>query len=142
MLKFLLVKEVHHIALSYYLDNILGFLSKYFIGIQVKNNLMVTCSLGIDKLNKICNKLFPWIRRSLGLLVSHKDLLLGPSTAVSTGISHASIPSYNGDFCCFLSHESLIAPSSHARRIDIVLKYSRAPAINSQCECTSSHVVG
>jgi hypothetical protein len=37
----------------------------------------------------------------LGLLVSHKDLLLGPSTAVSTGILHASIPSYNGDFCVF-----------------------------------------
>jgi hypothetical protein len=60
--------------------------------------------LGIDKLNKICNKLFSWIRRSLGLLVSHKDLLLGPSTAVGTGISHALIPSYNGDFCVFLSH--------------------------------------
>jgi hypothetical protein len=104
MLKFLLVEEVHHIALSHYLGNTLGFLSKYFIGIQVKNNLMVTCLLGIDKLNKLCNKLFPWIWRSLGLSVSHKDLLLGPSTAFSTGISHALIPSYKGDFCIFLSH--------------------------------------
>jgi hypothetical protein len=60
--------------------------------------------LGIDKLNKICNKLFPWIRRSLGLSVSHEDLLLGPSTAVGTGILHTLIPSYNCDLCVFLSH--------------------------------------
>jgi membrane protein YqaA with SNARE-associated domain len=64
MLEFLLVEKVHQITLSHYLGNTLGFLAKYFIGIQVKNNLMVTGLLDIDKLNEICNKLFPWIQRS------------------------------------------------------------------------------
>jgi hypothetical protein len=98
-----LVKKVHRITLLHDLGDTIGFLPKDFISIQVKNDLMVTHSLGIDKCNKICNKLFPWIWRSLGLLVSHIDLLLGPSTAVGIGISHTLIPCNDSDFCVFLS---------------------------------------
>jgi hypothetical protein len=99
-----LVEKVHPITLSHDLGDTIGFLPKDFVSIQVKNDLMVARSLGIDKCNKICNKLFPQSWRSLGLSVSHIDLLLGPSTAVGIGIPHTSIPCNDSDFCVFLSH--------------------------------------